>query len=48
MMDIKTLFFYESTLDTLQLKKDKGIDYVLSSKLNLINLMQYIMLPYIV
>ena len=29
MMDLKTHFF-QSTLDTLQLKKDKGTDYVLS------------------
>ena len=27
-------FLYQTTLDTLELKKDKGIDYVLSSKSN--------------
>ena len=27
-------YFYQSTLDTLELKNDKGTDYVLSWKLN--------------
>ena len=34
MMDLKTRFFYQPTLDTLELKKDKGTDYVLSWKWN--------------
>ena len=29
MKDLKTYFFYHPTLDTLELKKDKGINYVL-------------------
>ena len=31
-MDLKTLFVYQPSLDTLELKKGKGIDYVLSWK----------------
>ena len=31
-IDQKTYFFYQPTLDTLELKKDKGTDYVLSWK----------------
>ena len=31
-MDLKTHFFYQPTLDTLELKKDKGTDYFLSWK----------------
>ena len=30
MMDLKTHFVYQPTLDSLELKKDKGTDYVLS------------------
>ena len=30
MMDLKTLIFYQPTLDTLELKKDKVTDYDLS------------------
>ena len=29
-MDLKTRFFYQPTLDTLELRKDKDTDYVLS------------------
>ena len=32
MMDLKNTFLYQITLDTLELKKDKGTDYVLSLK----------------
>ena len=35
MMDLKTCFFYQRTLDTFELKKkDKGTDYVLNWKSN--------------
>ena len=30
MMDLKTHFFYQPTVDTLELKKDKSTDYVLN------------------
>ena len=29
MMDLKTHLFFQATLDTLELKKGKGTDYVL-------------------
>ena len=32
MMNLKTRLFYQSTLNTLELKKDKGTDFVLSWK----------------
>ena len=32
MMDLRTRFFYQPALDTLELKKDKGTNYVLSWK----------------
>ena len=32
MMDLKNTFLYQITLDTLELKRDKGTDYVLSLK----------------
>ena len=34
MMDLKTGLFFQPTLDTLELKKDKGNDYILSWKSN--------------
>ena len=34
MMDLKTGLFFQPTLDTLELKKDKGTDYILSWKSN--------------
>ena len=44
-------FVYQLTLDTLELKKEKSTDYVLSWKSNGVsnsNLSHYILLPYIV
>ena len=34
MTDLKNTFVYQPTLDTLELKKDKGTDYVLKWKSN--------------
>ena len=43
----QNIFVYQGTLDTVELEKDKGSDYVISWKLKGVNLSHYILLSYI-
>ena len=49
-VESQNMFFYQPTLDTLELKKDKGTDYVLiiiKREYIILNLSHNILLPFI-